>query len=244
MGDSGCGQDPGKVKREDMESMDIADEVYQMAAATRKSKNSEGEWLSTNETVEVVSDFEMFSEQVRRVTADPHRWKWTIIALHSGIQGMMVLALRGSNGLNVLREKDKQKWQDWYYGGQSDELRPRYLKLASFLTLYERIKGDKILLYTGSRKFVPRGTQGRSIKDLNKLRNEFIHFTPRVWTFELDGLPAIVSDCLEIAEFLAWESDNIVFAELDLRERLKSAFKSARSSLATNIIQVHAAGFS
>ena len=139
----------------------------------------ESEWLSTNESVEVVSDFEMFSEQLRRVMANPHRWKWTIIALHSGIQGMMVLALKGSNGLNVLREEDKERWLEWYNGGQSDELRPRDVKLANFLTLYKRIKGAQMLLYTDSEKFVPKGTQGSSIKNLNLLRNKYIHFTPQ-----------------------------------------------------------------
>ena len=213
--------------------MDIADEICQMMQAAREPKNPEGEWLSTNEAGEAVSDFEMFSEQVRRVTADPHRWKWTIMALHSGIQGLMVLALRGSNGLNVLDDKDKERWLDWYNGRRSDESHPRDLRLAGFRTLYKRIKGDQMLLYTNSRKFVPRGTQGQSIKILNRLRNEFIHFAPKVWGLELGGLPVIVSDCLEIAGFLAWESGNIVFLEQDLGERLMATFQSARRSLAS-----------
>ena len=213
--------------------MNISDEIDQMLRATEESNDLESEWLSTTESVEAVSDFEMFSEQLRRVTADPHRWKWTIIALHSGVQGMMVLALKGSSGLNVLRREDKKRWLDSYSGDQSDDSRPRDLKLAGFLTLYERIKGDEMLLYTDSQKFVPKGTQGSSIKKLNRLRNEFVHFTPKVWALEAGGLPAILSDCLEISEFLARESGNVVFAEQDLRERLKAAFESARKSLAT-----------
>lgn len=213
--------------------MKISDEIDQMRQAAEEPDDLESEWLRTNESVEVVSDSEMFSEQLRRVTVDPHRWKWTIIALHSGIQGMIVLALRGSNGLNVLQEEDRKRWLDWYSDGQRDEVRPRDLKLASFLTLYGRIKGAQMLLYTDSQKFVPKGTQGSSIKKLNRLRNEFVHFTPKVWALEVGGLPAIVSDCLGIAEYLAWESGNVVFAEQDLRERLKAAYQSARKSLAT-----------
>ena len=212
--------------------MNIGDEIDQMLRATEESIDLESEWLITYESVEVVSDFEMFSEQLRRVMTSPHRWKWTIIALHSGIQGMMVLALKGSNSLNVLQEKDKERWLEWYNGGQSDESRPRDVKLANFLTLYKRIKGAQMLLYTDSRKFVPKGTQGSSIKNLNLLRNKYIHFTPRVWALEAGGLPAIVSDCLGVAEFLACKSGN-VFPEQDLGERLKAAFESARKSLAT-----------
>ena len=213
--------------------MGVSNEIRQMLRGTKESSDSESEWLITNESVVVVSDFEMFSEQLRRAIADSHRWKWTIIALHSGIQGMMVLALKGSNGLNVLREEDKEKWLEWHYGDQSDELGLREMKLAGFPTLYKGIKGDQMLLYTHSQRFVPRGTQGKSIKTLNRLRNEFIHFTPKVWALEPGGLPAIVSDCLEIAEFLAWHSGNVSFPEQDLRERLKAAFESTRKSLAT-----------
>lgn len=232
----------------------IANEIRQMLCAAKEPKNSEDEWLSTNELVEAVADFEMFSEQLQRAIDDHHRWKWTIIALHSGIQGMMVIALKGGDGLNVLREKDAKQWLDWYKdgqsnesrcwlrrlcqavfidwynGGQSNESRPRDLKLAGFLELYKKIKGKWMLMYTHSQKFVPTGTQGRSIKDLNRLRNKFIHFTPKVWSLELEGLPTMVSDCLEIAEFLACQSGNVLLPE-QLRERLEAAFTSARKSL-------------
>ena len=206
----------------------IANEIRQMLCAAKEPKNLEDEWLSTNELVEAVTDFEMFSEQLQRAIDDHHRWKWAIIALHSGIQGMMVLALKSGNGLDVLRKEDAKRWSDWYNDGQSDEARPRGLKLADFLTLYKRIKGKR---YTRSQKFVAKGTQGRSIKDLNRLRNDFIHFTPKVWALEPREFPAMMSDCLKIAEFLAWQSGNVFFPEQDLRERLEAAFASARKSL-------------
>lgn len=89
------------------------------------------------------------------------------------------------------------------------------------------------MMYTDSRKFIPRVTQGNSIRLLNKLRNEFVHFTPRVWALDLKGLPVISKDCVEIAEFLAWQSFNVTWAEDDLIRRAKNAFKSAHNSLST-----------
>lgn len=58
-----------------------------------------------------------------------------------------------------------------------------------------------------------------------------MHFTPKRWILNREGLPAMASDCLEIAEFLAWESGNIIWYEHDLKKRLKIAFTSARKSL-------------
>ena len=202
--------------------------------------NSENEWLRTDERIETISDFEMFSEQLKQIIENSHRWKWAIITLHSGLQGIMVLALQGSSGLGVLREKDARKWLNWHRSNQAnkDESPPRNLRLASFLELYKRTKGDKMIMFGHSQKFIPKGTQNESIRGLNKFRNDFTHFTPKLWSIELGGLPAIMSDCLEIAEFLAWGSGNVFLYEYDndkqgpgLVERLKAAFASAHESL-------------
>ena len=209
----------------------IRDEIHEIINI-QESDSPEDGWLSTNESVETVSDFEMFAEQLNRINDDPRRWKWAVIALHSGLQGMMVLALKGSNGFNVLRESDKNRLKDRLGSDQNEK--PRELKLADFLELYRRIKGRRMLMYVTSREFVPKGTQGRSIKSLNRLRNDFVHFTPKVWGLDLGGLPRIASDCLEIAEFLAWESGNVRFRlsiKPDLDKTLQAAFKSARESL-------------
>jgi len=103
---------------------------------------------------------------------DPYRWKWAIIALHSGLQGMMVLGLQGSHGLNVLRPEDASRWLEAHERGGPY---PDDLKLDDFLSLYKKVKGDKMLMYVHSQAFVPKGTQGGSVRLLNRLRNEFIH---------------------------------------------------------------------
>jgi len=68
------------------------------------------DWLVTDASVEAVSAFDVFAEELQRVRADPYRWKWAIIALHSGLQGVMILALQGSHGLHVLRPEDASRW--------------------------------------------------------------------------------------------------------------------------------------
>jgi hypothetical protein len=60
-----------------------------------------------------------------------------------------------------------------------------------------------------SKPFAPNGTQEWSIKKLNEMRDEFIHFLPKSWTIELSGMPSIVEDCLNIIDFLVNESGNI-----------------------------------
>ena len=172
---------------------------------------------------ETVSALEASSDELARVLKDSYRWKWVILALHSALQGMMALALRGGNNLRMLKPKDARRWLDAYESGAP---LPADLKMDSFLNLYEKIKSETVLFYVTSKKFTPEGTQGKSIKDLNRLRNQFVHFTPCTLSLILNGLPEMTIDCLKIAVFLAYDSGNIDWPE-DLVGRLEKAFKTA-----------------
>jgi hypothetical protein len=187
-------------------------------------------WLRTDSFRETVSALEAFADDLRRVDHDAYRWKWAILSLHSTLQGTMVLALQASHGLHALREKDAIRWLDAHACGGPY---PTDLKLDDFLSLYNKIKSDLMLTYIHSSKFRPHGTQGASIKKLNRLRNQFVHFTPGVWLLEIDGLPAICNDCLDIADYLAWQSNNVMWPNSDLATRAEAAFKAARRSLAS-----------
>ena len=186
-------------------------------------------YLITDGFVETVSAFETLADEFKRISSDPYRWKWAILAMHSGLQGMMVLALQSSHGLHVLRPEDTNRWLEAHEKGGPY---PADLKLDDFLSLYKKIKGNLMLMYGHSQKFKSKGTQGSSVKFLNRVRNGFVHFTPRVWLLEFEGLPAKLIDCLAIATFLAWESGNVFWTEHDLENRLREAFKSAHASLA------------
>jgi hypothetical protein len=185
-------------------------------------------YLITDGFVETVSSFETVSDELVKISTDPYRWKWVVLAMHSGLQGMMVLALQGSNGLHVLKNEDAKRWLDAYENGVS---LPTDLQLDQFINLYKKIKSDLMLLYVNSNKFQPEGTQGNSIKFLNRTRNEYVHFTPKLWVLELNGLPDILLDNLDIAEFLAWHCGNIIWKESDLENRIRKAFKSIRDLL-------------
>ena len=185
-------------------------------------------WLRTDETQEAVISLEMVTEYLDRVTVNYHYWKWVIIGLHNTLQGFMVLALRGTNHLNVLREKDAQKWTDAYEQGK---IRPTDLLLDSYLNLYKKIKSDRMNMYTSSIQFKPKGTQGWSIKKLNSLRNDFIHFIPKGWSIEISGLPRITQDCLDVIDFLAFDCGNIFWNESPLEVKTKNLLTKAKIKL-------------
>lgn len=185
-------------------------------------------WLRTNETEEAVSALEMLAEAAPSLLADSYRWKWAIIATHNALQGFMVLALRHGNGLLALKDEIAAQWLKAYRGGGKYPVE----KLDNFLNLYKKVKSDRMLCYVHSKKFMAAPDHNRSVRKLNELRNEFIHFVPKGWSLKLTDLPEICLCCLEVIEFLGWESGNIILHEEVQEKRALSALKKAKKVLA------------
>jgi len=184
-------------------------------------------WLRTNETEEAISALEMLSEICPTLISDSYRWKWAIIATHNSLQGFMVLALRQGNGLLALKDKISQEWLKAHREGGKYPVE----KLDNFLNLYKKIKSDRMLCYVHSKKFIAKDDHNWSVKKLNDLRNEFIHFVPKGWSLELLGLPEICLSCIEIVEFLCWESGNLIFYEQIQKQRAKKSLKKIKDVL-------------
>ena len=184
-------------------------------------------WLRTDEHEEAVSALEAVAEWSGRLETKIDYWKWVVLAMHNATQGFMVLALRGSDGLRPLRDGITEAWLTAYREGGEYPTE----KLDSFLNLYKKIKSEAMIFYVHSKKFTPSGSQGRSIKKLNSLRDDFIHFLPRSWSLEVSGLPEICLDCLDAVEFLGWESGNVPWYEGEHRARSRVAVDAARLRL-------------
>jgi len=185
-------------------------------------------WLRTDEHTEAVMALEAFYSNLLQVERDLYYWKWAVIALHNSIQGFMVCALRGTSNFAILTPESAQEWMEAHEQAQP---LPQEV-LDDFLNLYKKIKGDLMIQYVDSQKFTPKGQQGRSIKRLNELRNDFIHFTPKGLSLEVSGLPEVCLDVLAIIDFLVTQSGNIPLHRWHgLRERCLKLLADSRSKL-------------
>jgi hypothetical protein len=205
-------------------------------------------WLSTDEALEAVFSLEMVCDQLPKATDNPFYWKWVIIALHKALQGYMVLALRGSNSINVLTKKCAQEWMD--ARRKRSEVFPES-RLDSFFNLYKKIQtgrktydqwkakggllrrknGDLMLMYGDSQPFEPQGTQTESVKMLNGLRNELIHFLPKSWVLDIGDLPRMVTDCIDIIAFLVFDCGNILWYDQSQKHRTETLIDKIKTEL-------------
>lgn len=133
----------------------------------------------------------MASHFADKLAQDNYFWRWVIIALHSAVQGFMVLAFRNKNENAIY---DKKSTKKLYEADNEGGTRPSDLKLDSYLNLYKKVKQQL--------GFKPQNEIEKNIKELNERRNEFIHFTPKGWSLKVDGLPQICIDCAVLIEFL------------------------------------------
>jgi len=197
-------------------------------------------WLRTNVAQEAVSALEMAGQSLSNVEKDLYQWKWAILALHSCLQGFMVMALQGNDGLNCLKDKVKDEWLRRYRAKEYEKLDldnfyindKKVNPLDNFLNLYKKIKKpNKMGFYNHSKPFEPSGTQESSIKKLNSLRNDFVHFVPKIWSLEVTGLPQIFLDCLNIIHFLGWECGNIIWYKSSVEKRASEALAEAMKKI-------------
>jgi hypothetical protein len=192
--------------------------------------SEEAKWIRTDETLEAVLSLEMVVEQLAKIPNSQHYWKWAVVALHNSLQGFMVLSLQGTNNLNALTDECAKEWLLAYE--QRSGLYPEP-KLESFLGLYKRIKSERMLLHAIGKRFQPKGNQTNSVKKINELRNDFIHFVPKNWSLEISGLPAIFHDCISIIEFLAFECGNVVWYDEVLEKRTRVIIAQIKKQLVT-----------
>ncbi|OQW98216.1 MAG: hypothetical protein BWK73_53025 [Thiothrix lacustris] len=180
-------------------------------------------YLSINRINEIISSIEIVIENLNQVKVDENRWKWIIIATHNALQNTMVEALWLGNGFRAMTEKSVEKWMR-VHQEKSDKKKYPTLKLANFPELYKRICDKDIMVgYIHSKVFTAEDRHGYAVDKLNKIRNRFIHFELTIWNLNINGIPNIIMDCIDILKFLVQDSNNILIADFQDQDRLNKS---------------------
>jgi hypothetical protein len=180
-------------------------------------------WIRTNEQEEAVAALGAFARFLPLAKADLFEWRWAILSLHTALQGFMVVAIRDSAGLSPLPDDLAAAWLQAYRCG----LPTPEERLDKFLNLYKKIKRNNVTALVQGRPFTPAGTQGYSVKLLNRLRNQFVHFLPASWSLEVTGLPHMCLDCLAVIEYLSRDYRNLLWPDETYVQRIDAAVGSA-----------------
>ena len=190
-----------------------------------------GPTFHTDEQTEAARELDRAAVSMCAARLDVYEYKYVILHLHAALQGFMVLALRGSAGLDALTTKSARAWirayEEKHAGG--DPTWPReFLEVPQML--FDRIQGSAMDRYTHSERFCPTPSQIESVKLLNRLRNKFVHFIPMSWAIDLSGLPDLVEDVLAIVAFLGWKSNNVHWHDDEVEQLARRALLRGQAS--------------
>lgn len=159
-------------------------------------------FFSTDTQQDVIESLQTALEYCERAASDPQKWKWFVIALHSAVQGAMVMVLERGNGLQALTARSREQWLRAYEAKK--DLPEVYLNY--FMELYQDIRTDAALTYVHSEKFQARKHHDASMRKLNDLRNNWIHFAPKTWSIEALYVIRAARPVVEVLGFLLTKS--------------------------------------
>jgi hypothetical protein len=194
-------------------------------------------WIRTDTDREGVDGLEMAVEQLHLVAADPYRWKWVILAVHNALTCFMCVTLEGSDKLGAMDDRYIKTWREACDKGQrppnQQENRLKKLeRLADFPELFKRVQSRRwVAGYVDSTPLQPTQDQARAVQRLNNWRTSFVHYKPIGLSIEVRGFPEIIERCLEVVEFLAFQSHHVLRGTDELAERTKAALVEARDLL-------------
>ncbi|MCH8928927.1 MAG: hypothetical protein IIB39_09460 [Candidatus Marinimicrobia bacterium] len=155
------------------------------------NKTPEVIYLSLSEETNALDYLELAAAFVKKTPDNVTAWKWVVISLHGALYGFAVAASRGTDYENILR-KNGYLLGFWKVLNKCQD--PNHMKM---------LENSKHLELTDS--------QSDSINILvARLRNNFQHFKPRLWSIEIHGMPQIAIDILEVIRFLARETHTYV----------------------------------
>lgn len=183
-------------------------------------------WLETDYETEGMLALEMTAEQLSHVLDDPYRWKWVVIALHNALQAFLVHSCSGTDLLGAMTTKYQRQWREAYDRG---EILDREGRLAPVGELVERARSLRGYIYM--TPLPPNDEQDTAVMKLGSWRDTFVHYKPMGLTIEISGFPAIFRPCLDVIEFLAFESGHVWTDQADHANRTQGALEQIRAYL-------------
>ncbi len=168
-----------------------------------------------------LNDLVFVKQHLDNVSFDSNQWKWVVIGLHSSIQNFMVSALWQGNGFFVMSDKSYKEWFD--KDERNEVLSQDKIKMDGFMNLYKKTKNKEMMsCYVFSKPFLAKKNHDASMRSLNKIRNQLIHFNYGSLDLNLNGMLNLISDCLFFMKFLALDSGTFSYKNENELEKIKT----------------------
>ena len=187
-------------------------------------------YLETDTAEDAVSSLELAHEFYERAQSDQRYWKWFIIAFHSGVQGIFALALDGGSSL-LVQKPGVASAMETAFKKRAVPPRPH---MDNFLKLYKKLQRRESFRTSEALPLPESRSQEEAVIDLDKLRDDFIHFNTKSWLIQHDRIRKKISECIGVVSFLVTESHSIFWREEALLLRATEAIDLLNQRISVN----------
>lgn len=184
----------------------------------------DSDYWHTDAESDAVGSLSAAADFLGKVASDPNYWKWSVVALHSAVQGLLALSLRQGNALLVQKPGRTKAILSALDGGPGS-LEPY---MDNFMGLY--CKAQDPANFHGSPPPIPQDSSLKSaVEAFDQWRHDFLHFNSKSWGIDLQTLGSRCQSAFLVAELILksgtifWHSDDLAAASQTQLERLRQA---------------------
>jgi len=146
-------------------------------------------WIHTNEAEDVAASIRHALVCIRLTKDDDQAWKWVMLSLHAALQGACVCHLTTTAApLGAVTKKNAVEWIDYFDKKTALVPKTRLMSMPDLLRAVRKVDSAG----SGFTRS-PIAISDSELAWLNRIhdefRNQFIHFSPTGWSFEVSGVP-------------------------------------------------------
>lgn len=174
-------------------------------------------YVRTDTAEDLASTLEIAVEFLARSRADDRYWKWLVYAIHAAAQSTAALALEGGDGFLVQKPNVMKKM----LAAHESDGAPVQPHMDNFLRLIEKslVKGN----LRPSAEPLFDELHIKSLRTLDDLRDEFIHFNVKSWSIEKLLIVECASKALEFVQHYTCITPAILWRDESHQRRINHA---------------------
>jgi hypothetical protein len=185
--------------------------------------------VDTNEAQDVAGSIRHALRCWEFVAEDAQAWKWIILALHSALQGACVCHLVTTEApISAVTKKNACEWKNYFEESRTNSpAKPPTTQLMALPELLKAVRKPNSAGDTSSDNQVSiDDTELCWLIGIHKeFRNQFVHFRPMGWHFDVSGIPKLahlvariihdILDCLWAFRHLGEELRDLLIEDLE-----------------------------
>lgn len=177
---------------------------------------NDNEYITFNAEDNALDSLEKAVCFIQEAKIDPYNYKWVIISLFNALYGFAVCAARGTS--NIAISKTKKNGEEYL------------IDFDNIIKLCQNKDYMNMTVY--SKPLILSNNHTEAVKILkDEFRNNFEHFTPKLWVIEVKKITQIIPDIFQIINFLALETGNYLLLNNIKRNYVKELLEKGYSNI-------------